>query len=140
MNEYLMIVYMALSGTLFALGGTLHKAFRRFGVPLVTAGFLYLNHVPTIQIIFAAALPVVFFHLGYGEGKGWVERALVGVLYGAATLVVGVSYWALAIPFIFITLFTLSNTQETEKYFPWKIVEFLTGVVIAIGYITAVGN
>ena len=130
-KEWLMIIDMTLGGSLFAIGGTCCKAVRRYVLPLVLAStFVLLNAplLPTIAFFIGLSFAL---HLGYGQRTPYWLKFLVGISFVAPTLFFGFSVWQVITPLVFITLFWLSNNQKTSKYFTWKIVEFLTGTLIA---------
>ncbi len=83
---------------------------------------------------------MIVMHLGYGESTPWYLKALVAMSYALPALVFGWTYWLLVMPINFFTMFVLSNLKATEKDFFWKAVEFLTGAMIYITIIAAIGR
>ena len=137
-GELLIAGYLAASGFLFALGGTIHKSYRRYGIPAMTLCYaLYAG-----QPIFISAVSAVLLHialrLGYGEDKTYLYRAGVAIAYVMPTFLFGFTLWQIITPVIFLVMFYLSNHQATEADFKWKIVEFATGVTIAITHTTVI--
>lgn len=135
--ELWFIAAMATGGTLFAVGGTTNKAWRRFALPGVL-GLLLTQFFTTSKMAWLSVLLLcIALHLGYGEKKSWIERSLVAVSYTAPSLLIGFTPWAIITPILFITLFFLSNTEYFKNFIVWKIVEFMVGVLIAITYVMA---
>lgn len=137
-----MLIYVPLSGFLFGLGGGTGskydwKGWRRFIFPLVTFGFLLLNAVVLWKALVASVLLSAVLHLGYGQTKTWMYKFLVGCSYAIPSLVIGLTWWVLITPSVFITLFYLSNLKATEKDFTWKVVEMFIGFCIAATFIGA---
>jgi hypothetical protein len=144
-NELVMILYMMLSGGLFALGGTggwawESKLWRRLGVPAVTLGYLGLLWTDLISSLGSVVFLILVLHLGYGNGKSWAYRLMVAFLYAVPSLFFGWSIWFILSPLWFITLFYLSNTKAFENQVVWKAVEFIGGLGIALIYIGALRN
>lgn len=137
-KELVMIAFMALSGILFALGGTTNKLWRRLGVPASVYGYLLYSGINPIISLVIGILLVVAMSLGYGETKPYWYKFLVACSYVAPSLLIGFTPWQIIVPVMFTTMFYLSNNKITEKYFKWKIVEFLIGVLIAVNYISLI--
>ena len=137
MNEYAIIVYMVSAGTLFAVGGTWKKLVRRFGLPIATAVFLAFLPIPIWKVLLSSGLLCVALHLGYGETKPYWYKGLVAVAYVLPSLVLGFTVWQVITPLVFVGMFYFSN-HYFKADFPWKVVEFITGVCIAVTFITAI--
>ena len=131
-KEILMIIAMGSSGVCFALGGTGFKWARRFVLPVILAviailsGFLWLK-----AIIYGLAL-IIAFLLPYGQNTPYWGKFLTGLCFFAPALILNFTIWVLIGPILWILLFWLSNTKPFDKWFPWKIVEFLTGTLIGV--------
>lgn len=137
MNEWLMILSMAWSTTLFAVGGTKGKYWRRFVLPIGLAGMALLNHHWWVCLAYAVILSA-FLHLGYGDRCSWLKRAFIFTGYGCAALVFALTWWALIVPLVCLGLFKASNSRLTEKSFPWKVCEAGMGFLIGAAYCSAV--
>lgn len=141
-TELVYIAIMMSGGALFALGGTgkwflASKAWRRFGVPIAfQIALLALKVNPIVSSAVALTLCAVL-HLGYGESKSWGYKALVGCSYAIPSLFIGLTYWQILAPVIFLVLFALSNWKWTAKDFFWKACEFSYGFLIALTVIGA---
>jgi hypothetical protein len=48
------------------------------------------------------------------------------------TLALGFTIWQIITPIAFIVMFKLSNWKPLSKDFVWKIVEFITGVLVGV--------
>jgi len=137
MTEIIYILMMVLGVGLFALGGTGFKWMRRFLMPIALGGCLYYLGVNIIQVIISMGILCGAMCLGYGQNFPWWVKFLVGCSYMAPSLVIGFSLWVFIVPVVFIVLFLLSNWQETEKSFTWKIVECAFGFIISASLIAA---
>ena len=147
--ELLMVVIPALCWLLYALGGTTIgyrsdgskmkgiKSFRRYGVALVLAGFCLF--ASWWQALLVGALTVGSFSLGYGVKHTWLKRILVGFAMGLISLPLGLSWWSLSPPLVFIGTYFLSNWKPMSDTFTWKLCEGLTGlsVGISVSYLLA---
>ena len=138
MAELRYIVFMALSGVLFALGGTLSTDIRRVWLPWCTLGFLLLSGVPWWRAIPACWFQWWIFCQGYGVRFDWTHRALVACGFAVPAIVaLKPTIWTVAVPAWFLGMFYLSNLALTASQAPWKLVEFGTGVVISFSFIGA---
>jgi hypothetical protein len=139
-KELIMVALPAISWLLFSLGGTRiaednsiqgQKWIRRFVLPGVYFLFcLFLVGWIKASIVTAIAIPA--FCLGYGMGKSYIYRFMVGCGYALISLPIGISWWNLVTAITFIALFKLANTQLTRKMFIWKICEGAFGLTIGI--------
>lgn len=77
MIEVSYIVFMALSGILFALGGTFSTDIRRTWLPVCTVVFLLISGVPWWRALPACLFQWWIFSQGYGVRFDWLYRALV---------------------------------------------------------------
>ena len=133
-----MVFLPGLGWILFAFGGTQisdkiggKKWIRRFVLPLIL--FVGCMTVSTVwQSLGVMVLAMAAFHLGYGDGKSWAGRAIVGVAYGFIGAPVGLSVWNLVTALGFISLFWLSNQKATARTFTWKICEGTFGALVGI--------
>jgi len=127
MQEYLMILIFVLSSGLWALGGTKGKFWRRYVLPVALGTIALIGGISFSKIIIFIPLLTLFASLGYGDGKSYWYRTLIGCLYSLSTLPLGLTIWQLVLPVVFISTFALSNYSKTKNEFPWKICELLTG-------------
>lgn len=146
MNEWLMILAMALGGVLFAAGGTDipkvggQKWLRRFLLSAALGALCFCSEVIWWKSLILAAGLCIAFHLPYGSNHSYWVKTITAVCFVLPTISLGFSYWQLATPVAFIGMFWLSNNGYWGKYFPWKIVEFLTGVYISVTVVQLVGQ
>ena len=149
-HELIQIAYFALSGMLFATGGTgdwafASKSWRRIGIPLASCAYLfrvsYINNhsLDGGIVIFSCVVLGGVLTLGYGESKPWWYKCLVGVSYTVPSMFFGISPWIIVLPVAFLGLFWASNHEKLAKYVPWKCWEFLMGVLIAFTFVAVVG-
>lgn len=137
MNEWLMILMMALGGILFAAGGTHipkiggQKWLRRFVLPIALGTIAYWAGIEYWRCIGMAVGLCIGFHLPYGERTPYWGKALTASMFTLPTLFLGFSWFQVATPLAFLGMFYLSNTHYWGRLFNWKIVEFLTGTFIA---------
>jgi hypothetical protein len=134
-REWLMILAMTSSATLGAIGGTGLKWARRFLLPGVLALVCIWAGLNTIRSLAMAVCMVVGFSLPYGERTPYWVKFLVACTWVASALWIGFTPWMVVAPVTFVGMFWLSNYPRTARFFPWKIVEFvsfgLVGVVVA---------
>jgi hypothetical protein len=132
MNEWCFILIPTISGLTFALGGTkgVGKWVRRFlGPALITALLVLFGGIWWRVLIFGLTSSAVF-SLGYGDGKGWLWRGLVGLLLGAPPLALG-PIWAAPL----VMLATFAGQMVLSRCFnwwAWKAVEVSTGFVFGL--------
>lgn len=131
-RELALIFLPALSWLLFSLGGWRWKGWRRLVLPFVFCLFCLLYKMEILKICGVLSISIFIFSLGYGETKSYWYKFLVGCGYGLISLPLGLSFWNFFIPFVFITLFWLSNHKPFANIFVWKIVEGFTGCLIGI--------
>lgn len=141
MAEGSYIAFMALSGLLFALGGTLSTDIRRVWLPICTFAFLLLHHVPWWRALPACLFQAWIFSQGYGERFTWAHRALVACGFSLPAIIAAKpTLWTALAPAWFLGMFFLSNTPAVASQVPWKLVEFGTGVFISFTFIGALGR
>ena len=138
-KELFMVFVPAVSSLLFALGGTQisnevpgWKGWRRFILPAVYMLACFIAGIVWWQAVLVGAVAGAGYSLGYGEGKTWLQRALVGLAYALITIPIGVSIWNAFTAAAFITLFWLSNTKLTANIFIWKVCEGFFGLFCGI--------
>jgi hypothetical protein len=141
--EYYMILAMGLGGILFSLGGTGFKWARRYVLPFLLTGavaiargsdFMWWQYVGSFACLCGA------FHLPYGERTPYPVKLLVGLTFSMPVMFFGFNWWILIVPVVWLAMFLLSNWRKTEKIFVWKIVEFITGVLIGCAYSIVIGG
>lgn len=138
-REYLMILSMGICGVLFALGGTGFKWARRFVMPFILAVIALFCTIVWWKCLAMAFLMAGALCLPYGERTPYWGKFLVGCAFVAPTLFLGFTWWQVITPIAFIIMFKLSNISATNKVFLWKIVEFLTGVLIGATFASLIG-
>lgn len=140
-QELLSIIMLGLGATLWPLGGFRWKGFRRFILPLAILGCLAAYGISFIQSLIAAILLCAATHLPYGDSTPWFKpgvvdgkfrgsKLLTALSYSVPSLVIGITWWQIITPCVFLVTFTLSNLHATSKDFTWKLCEGLTGVTI----------
>jgi len=77
--EYLMIASMTLGVLLWTIGGTCWKPARRFLLPLLLASIGATSHDNWLRLCCYGLISILVYSLGYGEGKPWWYRGLVGI-------------------------------------------------------------
>jgi hypothetical protein len=130
MNEWLMILGMALGGVLFAAGGTGFKWARRFLLPIALGTVALWAGIDIWRCVSMALGLILSLHLGYGQSLPYWRKALTAVSFVLPTMFIGFSLWQVFTPVSFLAMFWLSNSKYFGRLFPWKIVEFNTGVMI----------
>ena len=137
-KELFMVIIPALSGLLFALGGTeisdkikVKKWIRRFILPFAVLLPACLIIFSWWQSLIVALIACVVFHLGYGDKANWLIRFLIFSGYGLISLPIGISWWNLFTALGCFILMLLSQ-KIMPKTFTWKICELLFGVLIGI--------
>ncbi len=132
MNEWLMILMMALGGSGFAIGGTGPKYVRRFILPITFGALAFWAGIEWWRCVGLGVGLCTAFHLGYGERTSYPMKFLTACSFILPTFFLGFSLWQVFTPLAFIGMFWLSNNRYWDRLFPWKIVEFLTGTFIAV--------
>lgn len=130
MTEYLQILTVTLSASLWALGGTCWKPWRRYVLPAILCAITLYSGVEPWKSGLMAVLLAGTASMGYGDGRTWLQRFCVGCTYSIATLPLGFTVWQIITPIVFISTFWLSK-REAEG-FTWKICELLTGAMIGV--------
>ena len=134
MIEWGMIGCMAVGGVLFAVGGTGFRWMRRYLMPVLFGVITTLCGHPVLRCAAMSALMSIALHMGYGDKVPYWRKLLTAALWVAPVLIVGFAAFAFTLltPLLFVTLFALSNWKPTSAIFRWKIVEFITGVMIGV--------
>jgi hypothetical protein len=146
MNEWMMILVLALSSVLFAIGGTHidgiggQKWVRRFLLPLLLALGCLLSGVSWWQASIYALLLCASLHMGYGERTPYWKKFLIFASYSGVSAMIGLSWWLVITPVLLTLLFIGSNWKPAASSIFWKAWEFLAGTLIAISLIAAVNN
>ena len=138
-NEHYIMWYLALSGVLFALGGTTNKAWRRYALPILTAGFLYAMGIDPYASCIAGGIQAGVTCLGYGDDHTWEDRALVAMSYSLPSLVIGLTIWQGILPLGFLFMFYFSN-RLFQKDFLWKVCESFAGFLMAASVVGALNR
>lgn len=128
---------------LYMAGGTFHKSFRRFGIPLFMAvfGIIFLGWHSgwiTLSLGYVAVLSLPFTLIGddvNGHFLNFLWIWVFGYLLGLPALVIGVYLHKIGlslalsiIPCLLIGISaTLSNLKVSRNFMPWKLVEFIAG-------------
>lgn len=126
--EHIFIAMMTLSVLLFTLGGTGFKWMRRYILPVLLGIGTFFCGVSWWQSLILIIGIGIVYHLPYGEALTFLGKLVVGFLYVIPTLAIGLSWWVLIFPFIFVALFLLSEATETAKSFTWKVCEGFIGL------------
>lgn len=138
MNEWLMILTMAVGGVLFAAGGTAipkiggQKWLRRFLLAVALGLLSYFAGVIWWRDIGLSVGLCIAFHLPYGSKSPYWIKTITAICFVLPTMFLGFSAWQAFTPAAFLGMFWLSNNPHTSRLFPWVIVEFLTGVYVAV--------
>ena len=146
-NELLYVFLPSVSWLLFALGGTQisnniegWKGWRRFILPTVFVILCLIFKIELWRAICVGLISMVVYSLGYGNGKTWIYRFIVGCLYALITISIGLSAWNGVTAIAFITLFILSNTKLTSHIVVWKLCEGFFGLFCGIQLAYAILN
>lgn len=143
--EMIYILILSLGGTLFALGGTEistnikgQKWIRRFMLPCLWGAILFFfGHFDLWRVLVFTAGTSIAFHLPYGSKHSYPVKAFTAVFFVLPSVVfMTFSLWQVIVPIGFLLMFWLSNLPATSNYFVWKIVEFMTGVLIGANLVT----
>lgn len=138
-----------ITASLWALGGSGKKAFRRFGVPLILCLFAYGYGLKSLNLAIYALL--TFGLIGFGPGYGddyfkrlkslyWPYVFILGSLYGLCQIALVMRFGnflsLLVISGVCGVVFGVGMLVSKSKFLPWKIAECLTG--LAVGSAAAV--
>jgi hypothetical protein len=153
MNEWLTILIMALSGVLFAAGGTHigkiggQKWLRRVLLPVSLGIATYYASLKDTEKgklkpwqLASFLVLLIFLHMGYGERTPYWKKFLIFTGYSAASLFIGFSWWVVITPVVLFLIFLGSNWKPLATTIFWKSWEFMAGVLIALCYISALSN
>lgn len=152
MNEWLQILIMALSGVLFAAGGTHieklggQKWIRRILLPVFVGIASYYASLKSEKgklkpwQLLSFVILSIFLHMGYGERTPYWKKLLIFTGYSASSLLIGWSWWVVITPVVLFLMFLGSNWKPLATTFFWKSWEFLAGVLIANSFIGALLN
>jgi hypothetical protein len=137
MNEWIMILALALGGILFAAGGTHipkiggQKWIRRFVLATALGGIAAWSGIEWWRCVGLGAGLCGAFHLPYGSKSPYWMKTITAICFVLPTMFIGFSLWQVFTPAAFLAMFWLSNNRFFASLFPWKVVEFLTGAYIA---------
>ena len=131
-KELAYIIILPITAFLWMAGGTWHKSYRRFGIPLLFLVMMLLYHITWWQACLTTLLTCGAYHLGYGVNHPWREKAFTALAYSVSTFPLGFTPWQIVVPLLFLLTFILSLNKHTKSMFPWKICEGLTGFTIGI--------
>jgi len=135
------VVFMAVSGVLFALGGTISTDIRRTWLPVCTFVFLVVSKVPWWRALAACLFQSWIFNQGYGVRFSWTQRTLVACGFTLPAIIASQpTLWTVLMPAWFLSMFYLSNHSAMASQVPWKLVEFGTGVFISFTFLGALGH
>jgi hypothetical protein len=140
MSEWLEILTMTVSGSLFAIGGTKGKFWRRYVLPLFLAFICVLSLVSWWQSSLYAVGLCVALSCGYGERTAYWLKFLIFCAYSGVSLCIGFSWWVIITPVILILLFFASNWKPLASTVFWKAWEFIAGTLIGISLIASILN
>lgn len=88
---------------------------------------------PDIWRYFATCLCwFISFSLPYGERTPYWLKFIVGCTFTLPLLFIGLNFWMILTPVLFISMFWLSNKIGTAGTFLWKIVEGVIGMGIGV--------
>jgi hypothetical protein len=133
------ILGFVIGALLWRLGGYHWKWTRRFVLPFFIALNSYLQKqkekAGKLKSILLFPLLTLAFSLGYGEKRPYLQKFLIGWTWVAPKLIFfGFSWLAVAVPFIWITLFWLSNHKSYSNIFKWHIIEIIVGGCVGMAY------
>lgn len=107
------------------------KGWRRYVYPILAAGTVVVWHwgkgieVCGVEAIAVAVSTGIVNSLGYGEGKTWMRRCLVGFLLGIPATVIDPSMaWPVVTGITFSSLYVFSRTHN---WMMWGVVEAIVG-------------
>lgn len=139
MNEISIMIYLPLTGFLFAFGGYREKGWRRWGIPILTAAFLIHSGIQPMRAILASGILAGVLTLGYSpERKTWLVISMIACAYSIPTAIIGWTIFIVILPVFFVAGLWMSNSKWFHKDVPHKVWEFGVGVLIAMSMIGAV--
>ena len=124
----------AIGAVLWRLGGYRWKWVRRYILPACLSLVAWSKRRKW-PVLLTFPLLIGAFSLGYGEKHPYWQKFLVGVAWVLPAVLFLHNWFALAVPFVWIGLFKLSNTPKTSGIFLWWVVEVLIGGLVAVSYI-----
>lgn len=141
MPEWYWMLGPPLGWVFWTLGGTFHKTYRRYIWPLVLGGLLFAAGTWPVSCVLTAIFVSVSTHLGYGEGKSWSWRFVVGCSYGLALWPLllaaplsGIHILQFGVRSLISGVLFVGLMFHSQKYnwFTWKIAEGATGLWQAV--------
>ena len=140
MNKELCWLILPLVGLLSQIGGTWWKAARRYFIPLVSVGMLWIwlgdfwyAFIPLAFHMFGAfTFPITKFGDSIpGDWRNWCWVPFWACVLCSPVLWLSFHYWHLALNCagLLTLLVMLSNFKPTAKYFQWKLVEMFEGIL-----------
>lgn len=142
-QELIAIIMMGLGSTLWPLGGFRWKGYRRIVLPISVCVGLLFYPLSLWQSLVCALLVFIATTLPYGDRTPWIipnfsgSKCLTALAYSLPSLVIGLTWWQVITPAVFLLTFLLSNLHSTEKDFRWKLCEGLTGLTIICSIIAS---
>ena len=131
---------LPITGLLSQLGGTFWKAYRRYFIPIIavatgwyfTGNFYYGWIFMAIHLWGAFCLPITLKGDSIPEhliNQLWLP--IWGLLVCSSALWLNTSYWLVAVVcgLLLAILVMLSNVPATAKYFQWKWIECMQGML-----------
>lgn len=133
MTEPQILLMLTLSPLLWMAGGTWHKAWRRFVLPLAWL-MLLVSLIPRWQAILACLGLVIVNALPYGDRTPWKARLLVFAALTTPLLIISWQGWWISLLFATVLsgAFWLSRRVHA---FTHKFFEGLAGLLQAIAMI-----
>ena len=134
---------MGLGATLWPLGGFRWKGFRRIILPLLISVCLYFYPLSWWRALLSSFLLFIVTTLPYGDRTPWFNpiprgsKLTTALAYSCPSLVIGLTWWQIITPIVFLVTFLLSNLHSTSKDFVWKICEGITGLAVICTIIAA---
>jgi len=82
--------------------------------------------------LIVTGLAIGFFCMGYGDGKSWLYRLMIGCLYGCISIPIGFGLWNIFTALGFFLFFVASNWDYTKEEFTWSLCSGFYGLLIGI--------
>lgn len=140
MNKELVWMALPITGLLSQIGGTWWKGARRFIIPVLSVGLLWLftGYVEwavifmAIHLWAAYSLPITKFGDSIpNDWRNWLWLPFWGVFLCSSVLWLNWHYWPSCVitGLIMAILVVLSNIKQTAQWFQWKWIEMFIGML-----------
>ena len=148
MSKELLWILCPVFSILYLYGGYKQKNWRRLGLPIALLVFslafgCFSWWVVLSAFLLGVSLRLPFTLVGdslYASWVNWVWIWILGFLFGACSIPLGITVGLLFPCLVVGAVGTLSNLPQTSHYFPWKFCEASIGFSLAYPFVLALST